>query len=93
MSLLETTEALGFDISATDAGSATLGLSELGTNMARGMIKEAHPTHFFDLVQLMGLSHGTDVWAGNAQDLIREGKCDLNTCIGCRDSIMTRLIY
>ncbi|MBO4635604.1 MAG: PolC-type DNA polymerase III [Clostridiales bacterium] len=93
MSLLESTDALGFPIEETEAGSATLGLSELGTNMARGMIKEAQPRRFYDLVQLMGLSHGTDVWTGNAQDLIREGICDLNSVIGCRDSIMTRLIY
>lgn len=93
MKLLESTEPLGFDESKTDAGSATLGLSELGTHMARGMIKETHPSHFFDLVQLMGLSHGTDVWNGNAQDLIRDKICDLNSVIGCRDSIMTRLIY
>lgn len=92
MSLLESTDALGFDISKTDAGSATLGLSELGTNMARGMIKETKPSKFYDLVQLMGLSHGTDVWAGNAQDLIRDNVCDLNSVIGCRDSIMTTLI-
>ena len=93
MSLLTGTEALGFPIDATDAGSATLGLSELGTNMARGMIKETKPTRFYDLVQLMGLSHGTDVWTGNAQELIRNGICDLNSVIGCRDSIMTTLIY
>ena len=93
MSLLESTDALGFPVEATDAGSATLGLSELGTNMARGMIKETKPTRFYDLVQLMGLSHGTDVWTGNAQDLIRDGTCDLNSVIGCRDSIMTSLIY
>ena len=93
MSLLTGTDALGFPIDATDAGSATLGLSELGTNMARGMIKETKPTRFYDLVQLMGLSHGTDVWTGNAQDLIRDGICDLNSVIGCRDSIMTSLIY
>ena len=93
MSLLQSTDALGFPIEATDAGAATLGLSELGTNMARGMIKETKPTRFYDLVQLMGLSHGTDVWNGNAQDLIREGICDLNSVIGCRDSIMTSLIY
>ncbi len=93
MSLLKSTDALGFPLEATEAGSATLGLSELGTNMARGMIKETKPSHFYDLVQLMGLSHGTDVWTGNAQDLIRSGTCDLNTVIGCRDSIMTRLIY
>lgn len=93
MSLLKGTDALGFPIEATDAGSATLGLSELGTNMARGMIKETQPSRFYDLVQLMGLSHGTDVWTGNAQDLIRNGTCDLNSVIGCRDSIMTSLIY
>ncbi len=93
MSLLESTDALGFPLEATDAGSATLGLSELGTDMARGMIKEAKPRRFYDLVQLMGLSHGTDVWTGNAQDLIRDGICDLNSVIGCRDSIMTSLIY
>jgi DNA polymerase III alpha subunit (gram-positive type) len=93
MSLLQSTDALGFPIEATDAGAATLGLSELGTNMARGMIKETKPTRFYDLVQLMGLSHGTDVWTGNAQELIRDGTCDLNSVIGCRDSIMTSLIY
>ena len=93
MSLLTGTDVLGFPIEATDAGSATLGLSELGTNMARGMIKETKPTRFYDLVQLMGLSHGTDVWTGNAQELIRSGTCDLNSVIGCRDSIMTSLIY
>ncbi|MBP3265527.1 MAG: PolC-type DNA polymerase III [Clostridiales bacterium] len=93
MSLLESTDALGFPIEESEAGSATIGLSELGTPMARGMIKETKPTRFYDLVQLMGLSHGTDVWKGNAQDLISEGTCDLNSVIGCRDSIMTTLIY
>ena len=93
MSLLESTDALGFPIEQSEAGSATIGLSELGTPMARGMIRETKPTRFYDLVQLMGLSHGTDVWKGNAQDLINDGICDLNSVIGCRDSIMTRLIY
>ena len=93
MSLLSSTDALGFPPEATEAGAATLGLSELGTPMARGMIAETKPTRFYDLVQLMGLSHGTDVWTGNAQDLIQKGICDLNSVIGCRDSIMTTLIY
>lgn len=93
MSLLESTDALGFPIEESEAGSATIGLSELGTPMARGMIRETKPTRFYDLVQLMGLSHGTDVWKGNAQDLINDGICDLNSVIGCRDSIMTTLIY
>ncbi|MBR6484365.1 MAG: PolC-type DNA polymerase III, partial [Clostridiales bacterium] len=84
---------LGFPTEQSEAESATIGLPELGTSFARGMIKEAKPEHFFDLVQLMGLSHGTDVWLGNAQDLIRSGICDIGSVIGCRDSIMTRLIY
>ena len=93
MSLFAGTEALGFPTEKSEAQSATIGLPELGTSFARGMIKEAKPSHFFDLVQLMGLSHGTDVWLGNAQDLIRDGICDIGSVIGCRDSIMTRLIY
>ncbi len=93
MSLLKDSSALELLPSGDKERGATLGLPELGTPMARGMIEEAKPTRFYDLVQLMGLSHGTDVWAGNAQDLIRSGTCDINTVIGCRDSIMTRLIY
>ncbi|MBQ6271269.1 MAG: PolC-type DNA polymerase III [Clostridiales bacterium] len=93
MSLFTSTEALGIPDGTSPAGAATLGLPELGTKMAREMIKETQPSRFYDLVQLMGLSHGTDVWNGNAQDLIRNGTCTLETVIGCRDSIMTRLIY
>ncbi len=93
MRILESTDVLGFPIEKTDAGAATLGLPEVGTDMARGMIKETKPTTFYDIVQLMGLSHGTDVWTGNAQELIRKGICDIKSVIGCRDSIMTRLIY
>ncbi|MBR5974784.1 MAG: PolC-type DNA polymerase III [Clostridiales bacterium] len=93
MSLFTSTEALGIPDGTSPAGAATLGLPELGTRMARDMIKETQPSQFYDLVQLMGLSHGTDVWNGNAQDLIRDGICTLNTVIGCRDSIMTQLIY
>ncbi len=93
MSLFVTTEALGFQPDVTDAKSGTLGLSEMGTFMARDMIAETKPSSFYDLVQLMGLSHGTDVWKGNAQDLIRNKTCTLNTVIGCRDGIMTQLIF
>lgn len=93
MSLFISTEALGIKEGTSEAKSATLGLSEMGTFMARDMIAETKPQHFYDLVQLMGLSHGTDVWKGNAQDLIQNGTCTLNSVIGCRDSIMTQLIY
>ncbi len=93
MALFQSTEAIGIKAEDSTAGSATIGLPEVGTIMAREMIKETHPTRFYDLVQLAGLSHGTDVWKGNAQELIREGTCTINEVIGCRDSIMTTLIH
>lgn len=93
MSLFVTSEALGIPNGTSEAKTATLGLSEMGTFMARDMIAETRPSSFYDLVQLMGLSHGTDVWKGNAQDLIQNGTCTLTTVIGCRDGIMTQLIY
>lgn len=93
MSLFLSTEALGIPESQTPDDCATLGLPEMGTWMARDMIKKTRPTRFYDLVQLMGLSHGTGVWKGNAQELIESGTCTINEVIGCRDSIMTGLIY
>ena len=93
MRMFVSTEPLGIPDGTSPADSATLGLPEMGTFMARGMIKETKPSRFYDLVQLMGLSHGTDVWKGNAQDLIHQGICTINEVIGCRDGIMTRLIY
>ena len=93
MALFQSTEAIGIKPEDSTAGSATIGLPEVGTIMAREMIKETHPTRFYDLVQLAGLSHGTDVWKGNAQELIRDGTCTINEVIGCRDSIMTTLIH
>lgn len=92
MELFLSTKSLNM-IHPTTLEVGTLGLPELGTFMARGMIKETKPTRFYDLVQLMGLSHGTDVWKGNAQDLIKSGTCNISQVIGCRDSIMTSLMY
>ena len=93
MSLFTSTEALGIPAGSWDIDIGTLSLPEMGTFMARDMIRETRPSSFFDLVQLMGLSHGTNVWLGNAQDLIRQGICDIAHVIGCRDSIMTTLIH
>ena len=93
MTLFTSSSALGLTDTSQELDSATLGLPEMGTFMARDMIKETRPARFYDLVQLMGLSHGTDVWKGNAQDLIRQGICTIEEVIGCRDSIMTELIY
>ncbi|MDO5033478.1 MAG: PolC-type DNA polymerase III [Eubacteriales bacterium] len=93
MELFRSTAAIGIPPAESTIGSATIGLPEVGTIMARDMIQETQPQSFFDLVQLSGLSHGENVWRGNAQDLIREGTCTINEVIGCRDSIMTRLIY
>ncbi len=92
LALLQSTRPLGIEPGTTEADCGTLGLPELGTRLAREMIREARPKSFYDLVQLMGLSHGTGVWLGNARDLILEEGFTLSEVIGCRDGIMTTLM-
>lgn len=91
--LFLSTDSLG--ITPDDIGGAkigTYGLPEFGTRFVMKMVEEAKPQSFADLLQISGLSHGTDVWTGNAQDLINQGICDISHVIGCRDNIMNDLI-
>ncbi|MCF0186171.1 MAG: PolC-type DNA polymerase III, partial [Bacteroidaceae bacterium] len=94
MALFQSTEPLGItssDIMDTPLG--TLGIPEFGTDFAMQMLVEAKPQYFTDLVRIAGLAHGTDVWLGNAQDLIVNGIATITTAICTRDDIMVYLIH
>ena len=91
MSLFLNVDALGMKHNYLGAKVGTLALPEFGTNYVSNLILETKPKSFSDLLRIQGLSHGTNVYAGNQQDLIKNGTITINTCIGCRDDIMLQL--
>ncbi len=93
MSLFNCTDALGLTPEELGATSGTFGIPEFRTPFTRQMIDDTNPDVFSDLVRISGFSHGTDVWLGNAQDLIRSGQCTIKNAISARDDIMMYLIH
>ena len=92
MSIFTSSKVLGFEDDPVLGPVGSCGIPEFGTSFTRGMLQETQPTHFDTLIRLSGFSHGTDVWLGNARDLILSKTASVNDAIGCRDDIMLYLI-
>ncbi len=92
ISLFSSTQALGVTPEQIGSNVGTYGVPEFGTRFVRQMLEETHPTTMEELIRISGLSHGTDVWIGNAQEIIKSGQAPLASCICTRDDIMNALI-